>query len=111
MTKSFDAWIKELRDRKEFPLHIPFEKQNDYLIITKNNWDTMLDLLCKYRKALSFYGERMNYSLDDFTSQYVARRVILYSDQEEINEETIFAGKRAREALSYEPFNEINKEK
>jgi wyosine [tRNA(Phe)-imidazoG37] synthetase (radical SAM superfamily) len=51
------------------------------------------------REALKFYGEKMNYSVDHETSDCISRRVILYSDQEEINEFTIVAGRRAREAL------------
>jgi len=51
-------------------------------------------------EALKFYAERMSYSMDwDTSDRGVSRRVILYSDQEEINEATIIAGKRAREAL------------
>lgn len=51
-------------------------------------------------EALKFYAEWMSYSMDwDTSDRGVSRRVILYSDQEEINEATIIAGKRAREAL------------
>jgi hypothetical protein len=52
------------------------------------------------KEALEFYADRKSYSLDYDTSSMVSRRVILYSDQEEINESTIFAGMRARKALA-----------
>jgi len=51
--------------------------------------------------ALEFYGNRMSYSMDYDTSNHgLSRRVILYSDQEEFNDVTSVAGRRAREALA-----------
>jgi hypothetical protein len=52
-------------------------------------------------ETLKFYAEPMNYSVDYDTSMMgVSRRVILYSDQEERNEATSIAGRRARETLA-----------
>lgn len=52
------------------------------------------------RKALEFYADSRNYDIDIATSQNVSRRVILYTDQEERNQMSMVAGKRARKALS-----------
>lgn len=66
----------------------------------KEDRDQALARLKVAESALEFYADPMNYSVDYDTSQNgVSRRVILYSDQEERNECSSIAGKRAREAL------------
>lgn len=51
------------------------------------------------RECIAWYAEPSNYSIDYDTSGLVTRRVILFRDQEEINEATTVAGQRARKAL------------
>ena len=52
-------------------------------------------------KALEFYADYMNYSIDyDTNHNGFTRRCILYSDIEERNESSGLAGQRARKSLS-----------
>lgn len=56
----------------------------------------------KTARALSFYANPMNYSLDDYrgVSGEMLTRCILYSDIEEINDISGIAGKLARARMS-----------
>lgn len=75
------------------------ERLNNYVI---GGYNEMLDEAAKRledaEKALEFYANYMNYSVDyDTSNNGFSRRCILYSDIEERNEATGLAGKRARE--------------
>lgn len=54
------------------------------------------------REAVEFYGEEMNYSVDDYygVSGEMRKRCVLYNDCEERNDVYSYAGQRAREALA-----------
>lgn len=54
------------------------------------------------REALEFYGNEINYSIDDYSgiSGEMITRCILYSDCEERNDVYRYAGLRARQALA-----------
>jgi len=60
----------------------------------------LLDAVKSLREALTFYADKRSYDTDHDTSSDVSRRVILYKDQYEQNEWTIYAGKRAIESLA-----------
>lgn len=58
----------------------------------------------RLREALEFYANEMNYSIDDYrgVSGEMIKRCVLYSDCEERNEFSSYAGRLARKALKGE---------
>lgn len=95
--QSYDATNIKVNEKQiEFMQIVDHKVKVQHLEGTISNLEDKLKVATE---ALKFYADRMNYSVDYDTSQMVTRRVILYSDQEEINEATIVAGRKAREAL------------
>jgi hypothetical protein len=84
------------------------QKSEDYNLIDDLIYDAFIDGFLaaqaeaeKLAKALEFYADYMNYSVDYDTSQNgFSRRCVLYKDIEERNEATGLAGQRARAALA-----------
>lgn len=67
----------------------------------KEEAKALKDLLVQAVVALQYYGDAMNYSVDDYhgISGEMRNRVVLYGDSEEINDCVSHAGRRAREFL------------
>ncbi len=104
--EAFEAWICKkdsitsglMEDPKTEYISL---QESDHLIREARASVSRLEEQVRVAKgALEFYADKKSYSLDYDTSAMVSRRVILYSDQYEVNDETIFAGRRAIEALN-----------
>jgi hypothetical protein len=74
----------------------------DHAEMMKEEWDKAEAKLAECVAALEFYGNEMNYTIDDYhgISGEMRCRVVLYSDSEERNDCYQYAGKRAREVLA-----------
>ncbi len=67
----------------------------------KKDAEILKQLLVDAVVVLQYYGNAMNYTVDDYQgiSGEMRNRVVLYGDSEEINDCTSHAGRRAREFL------------
>lgn len=78
-------------------------KNMAYMIKKRPTNQTLLESHKRLEEALKFYANKSSWDLDVVTSGDISRRVILYKDQYEVNEWTIYAGKKAIEALASIP--------
>lgn len=70
----------------------------DYEKLEMKNKDLQLKL-DSLKETLQYYADKSKWSTDYVEGSEMMRRVILYGDQEEINESVAISGLRAREAL------------
>jgi hypothetical protein len=73
------------------------EEINQQLLTERNE---CVEEIKRLKEALEFYANQSNWDVDHDTSSDVSRRVIMYKDQYEQNQWTIYSGKTAREAIS-----------
>lgn len=65
-------------------------------------WQRQEAIIAKLKACAEFYGNEMNYSVDDYhgISGEMRKRCVLYSDCEERNDVYSYAGKKARTTLA-----------
>jgi hypothetical protein len=110
-TKPREFWIDRLLEcYAARPKGGPLGYQESLIhVVDFASYQAALDQCEKLKLALEFYGDEMNYSVDDYhgISGEMRKRCVLYKDCEERNDVYSYAGQRARKALAeFEKFKD-----